>query len=312
MSRITIFEGPDGSGKTTLAKRYAERMGACYRHHGPCPQITEEHLLKIYVEMMLPALLGYQDVVLDRAWLSEQVYGLVIRSRDRVGIAGSRLLERLALRCEVAVVLCLPPLAACQRVWSKRSTGEDLYSQELMTRAYRSYETRWREGTLTDLPLVTHAVHGYEDTVWRELEAIHMHQEAHPPAWRTGGNLLASVALVGDDLVPLRNEDLEMRTPFGSFSAAGCSRWLALRLSNLGVRERDLFWVSASDPSFEEIANEWLRGKEVFALGKKAHSACAQAEVSHEPVHHPQYAKRIRLRQAYDLPRLIREVLDDA
>lgn len=314
MSRITVFEGPDGSGKSTLAKRYAEITGACYRHHGPCSCVTGNHLLKVYVEMMLPALLGYQDVVLDRAWLSEQAYGSVIRSWDRVGYAGARLVERLALRCEVAVVLCLPSLEVCRRVWGERGAGGDLYSQELMAKVYRGYETRWQDGDLTDLPLVTHTVHGYEDALWRELAAIHEHQEAHPVAWRTGGNLLAPVALVGDASGLLRNEDLELRVPFGSFNAAGCSRWLATQLGERGIKELDLFWVNSGDPAFEEIAEEWLvgSGKAVHALGAKASERLGEVGIDHVRVNHPQYAKRFRHRQVYELPRLIREALDDA
>lgn len=311
MSRITIFEGNDGSGKSTLARQYAELTNACYRHHDPCPRVTGNHLLKVYVEMMLPALLGYQDVVMDRAWLSEQVYGSIIRRKDRVSCVGARLLERLALRCEVAMVLCAPPFEVCQQVYRSRRAGEDLYGEDLLRLVDWGYTQRWQEGSLTDLPLITHAVHGHEETLWRELAAIHGHQEAHPVAWRTGGNLLASVALVGDDFDPLRNEDLELRAPFGSLGAAGCSRWLVEKLSERGIKESDLFWVNSSDSSFEEIAEEWLPGKTVYALGTTASKRLSATGISHVHVDHPQHAKRFRHRQVYELPRLIREVLDE-
>ena len=36
---LTIFEGPDGAGKTTLAKAYAELTGARYVHFGPLPRV---------------------------------------------------------------------------------------------------------------------------------------------------------------------------------------------------------------------------------------------------------------------------------
>ena len=62
--RLTIFEGPDGSGKSTAAQAYAEATKAKYVHFPALPQV-DKSLGRIYVEAMLPALLGYQDVVFD-------------------------------------------------------------------------------------------------------------------------------------------------------------------------------------------------------------------------------------------------------
>jgi hypothetical protein len=311
MARITIFCGPDGSGKSTLAHQYADRTGARYFHHGPCSRVTGNHLLKVYLEMLLPALWGYQDVVLDRAWPSEQVYGSVIRGKDRVGSIGARLLERHALRCEVAVVLCLPTLETCREVWQRHGRVE-LYSHELLVRVHGEYQRRWHDGCFTELPLVTHAVHGHEETLWRELAAVHEHQEAHYTLRGMGGNLLAPVALVGDELGPMRNEDLAMRVPFGSFSGAGCSRWLTQQLQLNGIREDQLLWVSADNPQFQDIATEWLMHKSaVYALGKQASQRLYEAGISHVEVEHPRNAKRVCHRRAYELPRLIKEVLDE-
>src|SRR3546814_15272272 len=38
---ITIFEGPDGAGKSTLAQEYAQLTNARYVHHGPYKQVGD-------------------------------------------------------------------------------------------------------------------------------------------------------------------------------------------------------------------------------------------------------------------------------
>src|SRR5882757_4772670 len=102
---LTIFEGPDGSGKTTAAKAFAAEMGARYVHLPQFKRVTTG-LPRMYLEAMLPALLGYQDVVMDRCWLSEVPYGRVFRDgADRVGEISRHMLERVALRAGALVVL---------------------------------------------------------------------------------------------------------------------------------------------------------------------------------------------------------------
>src|ERR1700743_601382 len=100
---LIIFEGPDGSGKTSAAKALAKKMNARYVHHGPYSRMGSG-LPRIYLESMLPAIYGHQPVVLDRSWLSEIPYGIAFRDgMDRVGIR-RRILERVALRCQTIVV----------------------------------------------------------------------------------------------------------------------------------------------------------------------------------------------------------------
>ena len=70
---LTIFEGCDGSGKTVAAKEFAEKTGALYYHFDALDGC--ENVSQVFIDAMLPALLGVQDVVFDRSWLSEKIYG---------------------------------------------------------------------------------------------------------------------------------------------------------------------------------------------------------------------------------------------
>lgn len=82
---IVILEGPDGAGKTTLAKKLLDDYNtigvkATIVHAGaPEPDATF-----IWFTMVVPALAALEDhdvVIMDRSPLSEKIYGLVLRNK---------------------------------------------------------------------------------------------------------------------------------------------------------------------------------------------------------------------------------------
>ena len=136
---LTIFEGADCTGKTTLAKAYAAATGAVYHHHGPYPGLDGSALAKAYAISMLPALTGASDVVLDRCWLSEVPYGRAFRDgANRIGRRAA-LLERLAARCAALVVVMRPPWKVVRNGWEARKGAEYLDSVEQLRKVHAHY-----------------------------------------------------------------------------------------------------------------------------------------------------------------------------
>src|SRR5690606_4535727 len=137
---VTIFEGPDGGGKSTAAREYAALTNALYIHHGPYKQVGDG-LSRMVLESMLPALLGYQDVVLDRCWLSEPIYADAFRGgKDRLGLERSRVLDRAALRCGAVIVKCLPQWAVVKANFLSRLGEEYLDTADQLLRVYGDYQ----------------------------------------------------------------------------------------------------------------------------------------------------------------------------
>lgn len=141
-SKLVIFEGPDGGGKTTIAKAWAERSRSYYAHHGPSPMTKGPELAFEYINTMLPAIRGNSNVVMDRSWFSEKPYGLAFRGGlDRLGDEMCAGLETLALQASMPfLVLCLPSWEAVERSFAQRRGEEMLKGVTQLSQVYRAYD----------------------------------------------------------------------------------------------------------------------------------------------------------------------------
>lgn len=289
---LTIFEGPDGAGKTTAAFEYAKETGAAYVHFPSLPNV-KLGLARLYVEAMLPALLGYQNVVFDRCWLSEHPYGQAFRGgADRLGLT-TRLLERLAFRCGAVVVKCLPPWEVVLASYQKRKGQEMLENEDQLRHVYDIYAAQE-----TQLPSVffdytegkTFAHDVYDARpVCHPIDlasAGHWDYYAHDPQF----------VLVGEKFAERKNTDPWYQWPFASFCGSGCSQWITRGLEDHGIGEAEILWANADqDLSLIDVKAKWI------ALGGEAATRLISLGIPHETVPHPQYWKRFYPNQPYSL-----------
>jgi len=300
--RVTIFEGPDGSGKTTAATKYAEETDAKLVHCGPFQGLTSKGLPRMYLEAMLPALLGYQDVVMDRCWLSEPIYGRVFRGADRLGAATRRLIERVAMRCDARVVRCLPSLDVCLTNWRKRhaSGGEYLEKEEQLIRVWERYTD-----LETSLPMTSYNF--FEgNQKFRRAPGDLTHLVSHP----TAGNLDARVLIVGSETYDHTDYDGLARYPFCELGP-GTSRWLAGQLEDENFNESDLLWTNMLDLNEDLAVGPWLDGQRpVVALGVKAEAWLQRQGVTpSHVVSHPQAWRQVHTKKRYPLLDVLKEIL---
>lgn len=301
--RVTIFEGPDGSGKTTLARAFAAATGARYVHCGPLPHLRQG-LARAYAEAMLPAALGHQDVVLDRCWLSEPPYGRAFRGGlDRLGRTRTRMLERLAARCGATVVLCLPPYDTVRANYLARRKREMLETEAQLRQVYASYEEQLR----TDLPTLTYDYGTDERGLSGLIEAVQLiRPHRHLTTVASAGFWHAPVALVGEAFGEPKEHDPLYQWPFASFTGGGCSEWLTQQLELEGIAERQLLWVNA-DQDLGLL--DTVERKLVVALGAKAEAALYRDKIVGRAAPHPQAWKRFNHGQRYPLLDLLKEHL---
>ena len=135
---LTILEGPDGGGKTTLAAalKALDPPGTTVIHHGS--YAGQEGITELYMSSI--QLAKSTKVVLDRSWLSERIYGDVYRNgMNRLGSAGETWLSMTASDFGAVVVLCLPSYQQCYTTFTSRIAGEMLDTTRQLQQVYGGY-----------------------------------------------------------------------------------------------------------------------------------------------------------------------------
>lgn len=124
MGRIVILEGPDGGGKTTLAKKLVD-MGFDYRHEGPPKQGAD--LVAHYLKIIDDSLKSPRPVVHDRLWLGERIYGPIARGKDNLGIEGQNLFYRLHRSKHINMYIVMPKIDIARQNYKEKLKEKDDY-----------------------------------------------------------------------------------------------------------------------------------------------------------------------------------------
>lgn len=106
-SGIILLDGPDGVGKTTLAKTIMKKSGARYIH------LTYKYPDKMFEYQTAALHLATKwaregIVIIDRHWMSECVYAATYRNGSRWPHMG-RMMDRVLQAAGAISVVCLPP-----------------------------------------------------------------------------------------------------------------------------------------------------------------------------------------------------------
>lgn len=84
---VLNFEGPDGAGKTSIANYIAEKYG--YEFVAMSYPKTEEEkkqMFMMYVDKLINIKLSGKKVIIDRGWVSEAVYGPIMRGKSALSL----------------------------------------------------------------------------------------------------------------------------------------------------------------------------------------------------------------------------------
>lgn len=308
MKSIVILEGPDGAGKTTLAQTLRRQLDAVYIHHGSYATLRGDQIAQLYHQSIEPALTDSANVVLDRSWLSEPIYGEVFRS----GLNRTAPWHRMLDRCLMSVPhLSVYLTADLDTLWStvgERPSVEMAKRREQLERVFLGYERSYDAwcGNKLCLPRAGRGVDELADLVLKSLINF------GPLARQTKlhdlgviGNVcgtapMKTALLVGD--APSKKSTTNL--PFVNHTLGGCSAWFAWYLKQQGVDEQRLTWVNAwqSDdtPTDLDAVYSIMRGAPVFALGQVAARDLRTYNVPFTEVEHPQFMKRFRYDHAHE------------
>ena len=151
---IFILEGPDGSGKSTLAKKLSEQTGYSVVHMS-APK-TEEEKASMF-DMYKQAIAESYNVIFDRSWYSEIVYGPVMRDGSCISYEDMYRLELDLCTVGAMIIYCTDRLDV---LWDRcKKRGEDYVKDvEVFKAIYNGYDR------LMDYPhLIPIVKYGYKD-----------------------------------------------------------------------------------------------------------------------------------------------------
>lgn len=96
-----IIEGPDGAGKSTLAKSLAGALDMnILKMTANGGQSVPEYVQKLKCD----------GVIIDRCWVSEQIYSDLFKREPRIDNADAESLTELCGLTGVPIIVLLPPL----------------------------------------------------------------------------------------------------------------------------------------------------------------------------------------------------------
>lgn len=131
-----IIEGPDGAGKSTLAKSLADRLDMnILKMTANGGQSVLEYVQK----------LACDGVIIDRCWVSEQVYSDLFGREPRIDNDDAEALTELCGRVGIPIIVLLPPLHV---VIGRLNERGDEYADVVcpnITEIYKRYR-EWAEG----------------------------------------------------------------------------------------------------------------------------------------------------------------------
>lgn len=117
---IIIIEGPDGAGKTTLANQLSRQTKYDIVHRSqPKTDDEKKHMMSEYVAVIKSS----KNIILDRCWYSEMVYGPIMRDASVISYPEMYELEKLLAKAGAIVIYATAPKAALWQRCQKR--GED-------------------------------------------------------------------------------------------------------------------------------------------------------------------------------------------
>lgn len=306
---IIVIEGPDGAGKTTLARALCARFNLEYHHEGPPPagRPALEHYgalvenarwrTQFPVEQTIdPAAKSPSQVksgvVFDRLALGQTVYGPIYRNDISFGADEMRVMNRLLTAADAFEILCLSSYETCLTNWRANRRYEMITDEAMFQAVY--------EGFAQFALAYDHVVDYTEPGVYEILMQVIEGHDWHTLPLGVIGSPHAQYLFVGD-----RGSDpTSLVTDLAFFGVTDSSKYLTGALNTAGFLAHECAFVNARRHDGRIIT--WPETRVTIALGEHATIECDRR---HRPCHslpHPQYWQRFHHHDMSGYVRLLR------
>lgn len=139
MSKLIIVEGPDGAGKTKLAKLLAAEFKLDYVHGTYKDPGTYEWFMEQFK----------RGGIIDRTFISEQIYSRVLERKCRVSEDECNKLVKYLYDAQALIFYCTAPTILLKiRAFSR---GEDYITEDQLTKIAELYNAYFKLSRLNVL-----------------------------------------------------------------------------------------------------------------------------------------------------------------
>ncbi len=297
-----ILEGPDGAGKSTLA-RELEKKGYAVTPFGVPPKAArknEESMFRFFFDPFvrltrLSRTANPPRIVCDRLHLSDRIYAPLMRGGTPMTYRAEALIERYLEALDGQVIICLPPRRVALANWRARPGQEYVKKEKIFHQVYDGYVR-----LLFDVKRNRNFI-WYDYTRHRVGSFVNhlMGIRGFPLPAGVVGSQRPRFLFVGER--PGRGGP-RVDLPF--LTTRDCSGWLFDAIREAGYPEDEVAFVNAINARAEDnnlgaiIAGLESRGPLTrVSLGVIAHAALTHLGGSHHPLAHPQYAKRFKSKE---------------
>lgn len=139
---ITIFEGIDCSGKTTLIESYRKsrpKDSCLTTHNGVYPSdVMAYHAYVMQIFCCVAG--GWDELILDRSFISEIAYAPHMRAHPAT-LSLYCLMEEILLEFKTVIVYCDPGKDRVIESWKKRKNSEYIQDERTLMRVRDEYRT---------------------------------------------------------------------------------------------------------------------------------------------------------------------------
>lgn len=250
MRGIIVLDGPDGSGKTTLAQHFVEKYGARYLH---ASYRFKQRMFDYHTALIHRAGKLARDhlVIVDRWWMSEICYGNAYRNGTKWPLYW-RMMQRVLLKYSGVYVYCLPADSRkhLETFDDLKSSRPEMFKDQLPV--VIEYHKLWDK--VREWPNVIRYDRFSSDgenlefygkrvlKLMTQLQGDQPAQVADPNNYNVTGHVgLAKWLMVGEQTNQKKRQGSWW--PFHDYGAS--SLYLTKMIDDLGIQEHDLVWCNA-------------------------------------------------------------------
>lgn len=301
MAGLILIEGPDGTGKSTLAAQFKRDFGAVVLHQRYRWKTRMFHYHTAVLRRAIKLVGQGKLVVLDRLWPSELVYGQVYRGGSPIPLEG-RFMDRVLLKHAAFYIFCGgDPKVIAARHAKLKEQRDELYESKIeeLARAYDQFVSDFAgSGDNRRFDVVNYSIENDGDFLDHFAKSVVTRMELWqkrqylPALSCSNQNILghaatAKILFVGDKC---NQKHRGMLWPF--YEYGNCSLFMTECLNELGFSEQHAMWTNANAGDDFKGIIEFRPHLKVVSLGADAHDTLHAAGISHHSIPHPQYGRR--------------------